>query len=191
MNIRMNGWTSSFLRKWCIWRQVYFSSLGHPLHPERKQACYSLFSGCTRSKLLLTQEQQGSSPNEELSHAKDSWGCTPDRWHHHGHKPERRGFCMMAHGNLCEPSMSWPKLWAHPSLPWEWWRNHYHLSLLGARFPPCVTANLYMASTVLLGVSLTFIRFPITCKNEKCLLQIVQICQWFHEKPEQCCYKNC
>ena len=40
----------------------------HPLHPsERKQACYSLFAGCTQSKFLPTQEQQRSSPHENQS----------------------------------------------------------------------------------------------------------------------------
>ena len=46
-------------------------------------------------------------------------------------------------GNLGEWSMRRPKLWAHQSLPWEWWTNHYHLSLLRPRCPPCVMVNLY------------------------------------------------
>ena len=46
-------------------------------------------------------------------------------------------------GNLGEWSMSRPKLWDHQSLPWEWWTNHYHLSLLRPRCPPSVMANLY------------------------------------------------
>ena len=83
----------------------------HPLHPsERKQACYSL------SKLLPTQEQQESSPHERLSRVVDSGGCTPNPWHHHGHKPEsscqplgRRGFCMAT-------LVIWVSgLWAGPS----------------------------------------------------------------------------
>ena len=60
-----------------------------------------------------------------LSTWKAQWcsgGCIPNRWRHHGHKPEscqplgRRGFCMTIQGNLGEWSMSRPKLWVHQSL---------------------------------------------------------------------------
>ena len=83
-----------------IYTNLKWSS--HPLYPsERKQTCNSLFSGCTWSKFLPTQQQQWSSPHGKLSRSAGNEGCIPNRWRHHGHKPEtscqplgRRGFCM-------------------------------------------------------------------------------------------------
>ena len=127
-------------------------------------------------KFLPTQVQQGSSPQEKLSRAVDSGGCSPNLWHH-GHKPEsssqplgRRGFCMTTHGNLGEWSMSRPKLWAHLSLPWEWWTNHYHLSRLGSRCLPCLMTNSY-------GLRCTF----------GCIIEINQISDYLQD--EQCYFR--
>ena len=152
-----------YLKKWNLWIYIRFqvrmkgihafqtsttriynlNSSSHPLHPsERRQACYSLFAGCARSKFLPTREQQGSSQHDKLSRAVDSGGCIPNRWRHHGHKPEscqplgRRGFCITTQGNLGEWFLSRSKLWVHKSLLWEWWTNHSYLSLLGPRCPP-------------------------------------------------------
>ena len=55
----------------------------------------------------------------------------------------KSGFCMTAYGNLGELSMCPAQTLSSPEPAWEWWTNHYHLSLLGPRCPPCVTANLY------------------------------------------------
>ena len=105
-----------------IYKYINCSS-PHLLHlSERKQACYSLFAGCSWSKFLPTREQQRSSQHEKLSRAVDSRGCIPNWWRYHGHKPEscqplgRHGFCMTTQGNLGEWSISRPKLWVHQSL---------------------------------------------------------------------------
>ena len=92
-------------RKYMSFKQAppRHTNLNWSLHPPilLKGSKLLLTAGCARSKLLPTQEQQGSSPHERLSRAVDSGGCTPNPCHHHGHKPEssclplgRRGFCI-------------------------------------------------------------------------------------------------
>ena len=91
------------------------NSSSHPHHPsERKQACYSLFSWCARSKFLPTSQ------HEKLRRAVEDAFQTNDVTMATNQKATRqlgrRGFCMTTQGNLVEWSMSRPKLWVHQSL---------------------------------------------------------------------------